>query len=102
MPRTHRVLLLQHFVLNELNRTELSPFVVARLPRLQDYVTMLREGHGKTGKKYSSRYLGGMVGDVHRTLLYGGIFGSPGDKNNPNGWFVCWIGAGDQCDFLIL
>ena len=26
-----------------------------------------------------------MVGDIHRTILYGGIFGYPGDKNNPNG-----------------
>ena len=26
-----------------------------------------------------------MVGDVHRTLLYGGIFGYAGDKKNPNG-----------------
>ena len=26
-----------------------------------------------------------MVGDIHRTLLYGGIFGYPGDAKNPNG-----------------
>lgn len=26
-----------------------------------------------------------MVGDVHRTLLYGGIFGYPSDLNNPDG-----------------
>jgi fructose-1,6-bisphosphatase I len=26
-----------------------------------------------------------MVGDVHRTLLYGGVFGYPGDTKNPNG-----------------
>lgn len=26
-----------------------------------------------------------MVGDVHRTLLYGGIFGYPADKKNPDG-----------------
>lgn len=43
-----------------------------------------------------------MVGDVHRTLLYGGIFGYPGDINNPNGegraefgcWAGCWAGFG--------
>ncbi len=57
------------------------------LPNLQEYITKLREGHGKTGKKYSSRYIGGIVGDVHRTILYGGIFGSPGDEHNPDGWF---------------
>ena len=27
------------------------------------------------GKPYSARYIGSMVADVHRTLLYGGIFG---------------------------
>jgi hypothetical protein len=35
--------------------------------------------------KYSSRYIGSMVGDIHRTLLYGGIFGYPSDKKNANG-----------------
>ncbi len=31
------------------------------------------------------RYIGSLVGDFHRTLLYGGIYGYPGDKKNPNG-----------------
>jgi fructose-1,6-bisphosphatase I len=44
-----------------------------------------RNGKGKTGARFSSRYIGSMVGDVHRTLLYGGIFGYPGDTKNPNG-----------------
>jgi fructose-1,6-bisphosphatase I len=44
-----------------------------------------REGTGKSGKAFSSRYIGSMVGDVHRTLLYGGVFGYPGDTKNPNG-----------------
>ncbi|KAJ7582714.1 fructose-1,6-bisphosphatase [Mycena floridula] len=34
---------------------------------------------------YSSRYIGSMVADVHRTLLYGGIFGYPDDKKSKNG-----------------
>ncbi|CAL5329679.1 unnamed protein product [Camellia sinensis] len=33
----------------------------------------------------SLRYIGSMVADVHRTLLYGGIFLYPADKKNPNG-----------------
>ncbi|PWN54006.1 putative FBP1-fructose-1,6-bisphosphatase [Violaceomyces palustris] len=38
------------------------------------------------GKKpYSARYIGSMVADVHRTLLYGGIFGYPDDKKSKNG-----------------
>ncbi len=31
------------------------------------------------------RYIGSLVGDFHRTLLYGGIYGYPGDKKNANG-----------------
>jgi len=34
---------------------------------------------------YSARYIGSMVADVHRTLLYGGIFGYPDDKKSKNG-----------------
>ncbi|KAI9509387.1 fructose-1-6-bisphosphatase-domain-containing protein [Russula earlei] len=34
---------------------------------------------------YSARYVGSMVADVHRTLLYGGIFGYPDDKKSKNG-----------------
>ncbi|CAN0398985.1 unnamed protein product [Ectocarpus sp. 12 AP-2014] len=52
---------------------------------LRTYVNDLKNGDGESGEKYSSRYIGSMVGDVHRTLLYGGIFGYPGDMNNPNG-----------------
>jgi len=39
----------------------------------------------KTGSPYSARYIGSMVADVHRTLLYGGIFGYPDDKKSKNG-----------------
>jgi hypothetical protein len=40
---------------------------------------------GDTKSRYSSRYIGSMVADVHRTLQYGGIFGYPADKKNPDG-----------------
>jgi len=36
-------------------------------------------------KGKSCRYVGSMVGDVHRTLLYGGIFCYPPDKKSPSG-----------------
>lgn len=39
----------------------------------------------KSPKPYSARYVGSMVADVHRTLLYGGIFMYPNDKKSPNG-----------------
>jgi len=54
-------------------------------PNLQTYINNLKTGKGESGEKYSSRYIGSMVGDVHRTLLYGGIFAYPGDKKNPSG-----------------
>jgi len=52
---------------------------------LQKVVEGWRNGTGKSGETFSSRYIGSMVGDVHRTLLYGGVFGYPGDTKNPNG-----------------
>jgi len=39
----------------------------------------------QNGKPYSARYIGSMVADVHRTLLYGGIFGYPADKKSKTG-----------------
>ena len=33
----------------------------------------------------SSRYIGSMVADVHRNLIYGGIYMYPADKRSPNG-----------------
>ena len=36
-------------------------------------------------KKYSSRWVGSMVADGHRTLIKGGLFSYPGNKNNPEG-----------------
>jgi fructose-1,6-bisphosphatase I len=38
-----------------------------------------------TPKPYSHRYVGSMVADVHRTLLYGGIFLYPGDSRSNAG-----------------
>jgi fructose-1,6-bisphosphatase I len=35
--------------------------------------------------KYTQRYIGSMVADVHRTLLYGGMFSYPADKKNKHG-----------------
>jgi fructose-1,6-bisphosphatase I len=37
------------------------------------------------GKPYTQRYVGSLIADVHRTLLYGGIFMYPADKRAPNG-----------------
>lgn len=48
----------------------------------QDYVQYLKMN--KT-TLYTARYIGSMVGDVHRTLLYGGIFCYPKDANKVEG-----------------
>lgn len=37
------------------------------------------------GRQYSSRYIGSLVADFHRTLLKGGIFLYPPTKSHPNG-----------------
>merc|ERR1719436_1345656 len=52
---------------------------------MKDYVNDIKSGAGETGKAYSLRYIGSMVGDIHRTLLYGGIFAYPADKKNKDG-----------------
>ena len=51
---------------------------------LRAYIEALQKGEGETEKRYSSRYIGSMVGDVHRTLLYGGTL-LPADSKNRNG-----------------
>ncbi len=49
-----------------------------------DYLNSIK--YPTQGKSpYSARYIGSMVADVHRTLLYGGIFGYPNDKKSKNG-----------------
>lgn len=48
-----------------------------------DYLQSIK--YPANGKPYSARYIGSMVADVHRTLLYGGIFGYPGDKKSKSG-----------------
>lgn len=50
----------------------------------QDYFASLKEAQAD-GKPYSSRYIGSMVADAYRTLLYGGIFAYPADKKSPKG-----------------
>jgi fructose-1,6-bisphosphatase I len=49
------------------------------------YVDWLKMEDDATGRPYSQRYVGSLVADFHRNLLYGGIFLYPGDRKNPNG-----------------
>jgi fructose-1,6-bisphosphatase I len=50
----------------------------------RDYLDMLRAGE-LNGKAYSSRYIGSLVADFHRTLLKGGVFLYPPSVKSPKG-----------------
>ncbi|GFH16793.1 fructose-1,6-bisphosphatase [Haematococcus lacustris] len=54
-------------------------------PAVRSYMDSLKDAEAWGGKPYSARYIGSLVGDFHRTLLYGGIYGYPGDAKNKNG-----------------
>jgi fructose-1,6-bisphosphatase I len=54
-------------------------------PGLKKYIKWLQQEDDTTGRPYTSRYIGSMVADIHRNMLYGGIFMYPADSRNPNG-----------------
>lgn len=51
---------------------------------VKEYINSLKYPQ-EGGKPYSARYIGSMVADAYRTLLYGGIFAYPADKKSPKG-----------------
>lgn len=51
----------------------------------RQYVDSLKRTDSGSERPYSSRYVGALVADFHRTLLNGGIFLYPADGKNPNG-----------------
>ena len=48
-------------------------------------VEHLKGTDGDNPNPYSARYIGSMVADFHRTLLYGGLFMYPADRKSPRG-----------------
>jgi fructose-1,6-bisphosphatase I len=54
-------------------------------PKVRDWVRWLKTPDKTSGRPYSSRYIGTLVADFHRTLLKGGIFAYPADNQNPDG-----------------
>jgi fructose-1,6-bisphosphatase I len=54
-------------------------------PGLKKYIKWLQDEDASTDRPYSSRYIGSMVSDIHRNLLYGGIYMYPADSRNPSG-----------------
>lgn len=51
--------------------------------RYQKYLAKLRSG--ELGRSYSSRYIGSLVADFHRTLLKGGVFLYPPTQSHAKG-----------------
>lgn len=49
------------------------------------YVDWLKMDEPADGRPYSARYVGSLVADFHRNLLYGGIFMYPADTRHPSG-----------------
>jgi fructose-1,6-bisphosphatase I len=49
------------------------------------YIQYLCEEDKPTDRPYSARYVGSLVGDIQRTLLYGGIFMYPADSKKEKG-----------------
>lgn len=54
-------------------------------PEMQKYIEYLKEESEDGTRPYSSRYIGSGVADFHRTLIYGGTYIYPDDKNYPEG-----------------
>ena len=52
---------------------------------VKEWCESLKYPKEEGGKPYSGRYIGSMVADAYRTLLYGGIFAYPADKKSPKG-----------------
>ncbi len=52
---------------------------------VRKWAAWIKEEDQATGRPYSSRYVGSLVADAHRTLLKGGIFAYPADSKSPKG-----------------
>ncbi len=51
----------------------------------QDFIHSLKFPADPKAKPYTARYVGSMVADIHRTLLYGGFYAYPADKKSKKG-----------------
>jgi len=49
------------------------------------YIHYVKQTDEKTGRPLNSRYIGSMVSDFHRNLLYGGIYLYPPSRKSPDG-----------------
>lgn len=51
----------------------------------KEFVNNRKDPAKNGGKPYAARYVGSMVADLHRTLVYGGVFMYPATSEAPNG-----------------
>lgn len=51
--------------------------------KTQDAIALFKDPGGRLGRVYSLRYIGSLVADFHRNLLYGGVFMYPADNRDP-------------------
>lgn len=54
-------------------------------PEVQKWSAYVKADDKATKRPYKHRYVGSLVADAHRTLLKGGIFAYPPDRNNAKG-----------------
>lgn len=52
-------------------------------PEMTDYIGYLKD-KSRCERSFSARYIGSLVADFHRNLLYGGIFMYPADTKDPH------------------
>jgi len=52
--------------------------------RTRAVVNYFKSSKNERGKPYSARYIGALVADFHRNLLYGGIYMYPADSQDPH------------------
>ncbi len=52
---------------------------------VKEFITYCQSEDKATNRPFSLRYIGSMVGDIHRNLLYGGIFMYPATRSAPKG-----------------
>ena len=52
--------------------------------RTRAAVNYFKSSKNERGKPYSARYIGALVADFHRNLLYGGIYMYPADSQDPH------------------
>jgi fructose-1,6-bisphosphatase I len=52
---------------------------------IKNYIRYVKATDKSTNRPLNSRYIGSMVSDVHRNLLYGGIYLYPASSKAPNG-----------------